>query len=187
MQPSMTVEQWLSLTDYSSKYRVSVSTLRRRIKNNQIAHRFIDGKYMLLDTQPAELDHGYQQQQPLDQVLNPSSAAEFLRGLGFEKSQEEFAAKATPLINEAQYKLDQLREAQQAGEAPSIPNEEPIISSATRLLSELKRAYMNILQEKEEQIIQLKEEVSDLKTLVRVLEDDNERMRREMGLRSPTV
>lgn len=56
--------------------------------------------------------------------------------------------------------------------------EEPILTSANQLLTELKRAYMNILHEKEEQIIQLKEEVSDLKTLVRVLEEDNERLRR---------
>ena len=57
---------------------------------------------------------------------------------------------------------------------------EPIISSASKLLGELKRAYTNILQEKEEQIIHLKAEVSDLKTLVRVLEDDNERQKRAL-------
>jgi len=56
-------------------------------------------------------------------------------------------------------------------------SDEPILSSANGLLSELKRAYTSILQEREEQIIQLKEEVSDLNTLVRVLEDDNERLR----------
>ena len=38
--------------------------------------------------------------------------------------------------------------------------------------------YSLILQEKEEQILQLKEEVADLKTLVRVLEDDNARIKR---------
>jgi hypothetical protein len=44
------------------------------------------------------------------------------------------------------------------------------------LLNEIKKAYSLILQEKEEQILQLKEEVADLKTLVRVLENDNERL-----------
>ena len=51
-------------------------------------------------------------------------------------------------------------------------------TNKSRLLNELKRAYTNVLQEKEEQLIQLKEEVADLKTLVRVLESDNDRMRR---------
>jgi hypothetical protein len=45
------------------------------------------------------------------------------------------------------------------------------------LLHEIKKAYSLILQEKEEQILQLKDEVADLKTLVRVLEDENARMR----------
>lgn len=50
-------------------------------------------------------------------------------------------------------------------------------SMIQQLLGEIKKAYAVILQEKEEQIIQLKEEVSDLKTLVRVLEDENLRLR----------
>lgn len=166
------VEEWLSLTDYSSKYRVSVSTLRRRIKTNQIAHRFVDGRYLLLDSRPAELEHSYHQQETLEPVLNPSSAAEFLRGLGFEKAQSEFQVQAAPATDEATLKLDQLQES----------GGQPILSSATRLLNELKRAYMNILHEKEESIIQLKEEVCDLQTFVRVLEDDNARMRRALGL-----
>jgi hypothetical protein len=45
------------------------------------------------------------------------------------------------------------------------------------LLNEIKKAYSLILQEKEEQILQLKEEVADLKTLVRVLEDENSRLK----------
>ena len=166
------IEQWLSLTDYSAKYRISVSTLRRRIKSNQISHRFVDGRYLLLDSRPAELDHSYHQQETLEPVLNPSSAAEFLRGLGFEKTQNDFAAQAAPVTDMTANKLDQLQE--NAGQ--------PILSSATRLLNELKRAYMNILHEKEESIIQLKEEVSDLQTFVRVLEEDNARMRRALGL-----
>jgi hypothetical protein len=169
------IEEWLSLTDYSAKYRVSVSTLRRRIKSNQIAHRFVDGRYLLLDSRPAELEHSYHQQETLEPVLNPSSAAEFLRGLGFEKAQSEFNVQSAPPTETAAAKLDELQ-------LPQEPGGQPILSSATRLLNELKRAYMNILHEKEESIIQLKEEVSDLQTLVRVLEEDNARMRRALGL-----
>ena len=56
--------------------------------------------------------------------------------------------------------------------------DEPILTAANKLLNELKKAYSLILQEKEEQILHLKEEVSDLKTLVRVLESENDRLRR---------
>lgn len=60
--------------------------------------------------------------------------------------------------------------------ASSAKNDEPILTAANRLLTELKKAYTQILQEKEEQILHLKEEVTDLKTLVRVLEAENERL-----------
>lgn len=130
---------WLILTDYASKYKVSVSTLRRRIKAGQIAFKFEDGKYLLHDEAPG---------------AEPARA-------------HELPAPSTPQSLAAEGKLKELGES----------GEEPILSTATRLLNELKRAYSSILQEKEEQMIQLKEEVSDLKTLVRVLESDNDRMR----------
>ncbi len=126
----MQTESWLRLADYANKYHVSISTLRRRIKNGNVQYRFDEGKYLLRDEAP-----------PLD---------------GLEPEESSASLEHEDMKN----------------------SEEPILSSANRLLSELKRAYTSILQEREEQIIQLKEEVSDLKTLVRVLEDDNERLRR---------
>lgn len=119
-------ENWLLLTDFASKYRISVSTLRRRIKNEQIRHRFEDGKYYLLDETPA-----------------PALTIEDLRAQALSETENAASAK--------------------------------------RLVGELKTAYTGVLQEKEQQIIQLKEEVSDLKTLVRVLESENERLRRFLG------
>ncbi len=53
---------------------------------------------------------------------------------------------------------------------------EPVLAVADRLLTELKKAYSQILHEKEEQILHLKEEVLDLKTLARVLESENDRL-----------
>jgi hypothetical protein len=121
---------WLTLTDYSSKYRVSVSTLRRRIRTGQIENKFEAGKYLLKDVVPPI-------QEP--EVVNVAALEALSKG------------------NEEQ--------------------QEPLLSTATKLLNELKKAYMSILQEKEEQIVQLKEEVTDLKTLVRVLEQENDRLR----------
>lgn len=130
-------ENWLLLTDYASKYRISVSTLRRRIKADQIKYKLDHGRYLIFDEAPTHQDaHDH---------------------------------AATPAASPMESRIKELTEKS---------SEEPILSSATRLLNELKRAYTNVLQEKEEQIIQLKEEVTDLKTLVRVLESDNDRMRR---------
>ena len=68
-----------------------------------------------------------------------------------------------------------LAESQDKKNQPS--KDEPILTAANKLLNELKKAYTLILQEKEEQILQLRDEVSDLKTLVRVLESENDRLK----------
>jgi len=140
-------QNWLILTDFASKYKISVSTLRRRIKANTIKHKFEDGRYLLADEAPVEAHTHHR----------PSH---------FAPLTNEIVDVQEPRSVETEDKLKELGQ-----------GEEPILSTATRLLNELKRAYSNILQEKEEQLIQLKEEVSDLKTLVRVLESDNDRMR----------
>jgi hypothetical protein len=153
---------WLLLTDYASKYRISVSTLRRRIKGGQIKFRFDGGKYFIFDAPRGSAlpVAGLQDALPL---FDPEAESDALR----------------PSAKEAEGQLNELRNLRAGANRDAHQIEdEPIISTATRLLNELKRAYMSVLQEKEEQIIQLKEEVTDLKTLVRVLEEDNDRMRR---------
>ncbi len=38
---------WLSITDYSHYKKVSISTIRRHIKNNILKHKEEDGKYFI--------------------------------------------------------------------------------------------------------------------------------------------
>ena len=59
---------------------------------------------------------------------------------------------------------------------PVRSSEDMDFSTAKLLLGEIKRAYMTILQEKEEQIVALKHELADLNTLVRALERENQRL-----------
>jgi len=140
---------WLPLTEYSSKYQVSISTLRRRIKADDIKYQFKDGRYLILD-QP-------QEHRP-SQTMSPS----------LEKSP---VAPAPVRSNTPQaVSLESVSIKDQA--------EEPILEAANRLLTELKKAYTLILHEKEEQILYLRGEVADLKTLVRVLEAENDRISR---------
>lgn len=42
-----TGEQWLPVLDYAVNSRVSISTLRRRIKSNSLEHRLINGRYLI--------------------------------------------------------------------------------------------------------------------------------------------
>lgn len=114
----MSAESWVSLLNYSVKYNVSLSTLRRRIKNNTIRYKFENGKYLICD-----------------------------QDFPIEKDSSEIREEASPGL------------------------EASVLTSANRLVEELKAAYSKILQEKEEQITQLREEVVDLRMLVKVLEE----------------
>ncbi|MGE3973071.1 MAG: hypothetical protein AB7F59_00945 [Bdellovibrionales bacterium] len=132
---------WLSLVDYSNKYKISISTLRRRIKLENIRFRLETGKYYIMDEPPTEI-----------------------------QMKEEPMFEPTP-------KMPVREESFETVTKTSAPSEDyNILSAANRLLDELKRAYTVILQEKDEQVRQLKEEISDLRTLVRVLENENTRL-----------
>lgn len=137
---------WLTLVEYSNRHKVSISTLRRKIKSNDLTHQFIDGKYYLLDN---SLPTQRQASGP-ETIVPPTSSA--------PQDQEPQAPQQEP--------------------SPSTPQppQTHVCETAETLLGELKRAYSMILQEKEELILQLREEVSDLQTLVRVLENEVQRL-----------
>ncbi|KYG68943.1 hypothetical protein [Bdellovibrio bacteriovorus] len=151
---------WLPLTDYSTKYKISVSTLRRRIKADDIKFRFEDGKYFIMD-------------EPMgthQRVHRPSQDSDALVGAhhGMMKGNDTMSASSKDDLLKAQDLQDKSMKANK---------DEPILTAANKLLNELKKAYTQILQDKEETILQLKDEVADLKTLVRVLESENDRLK----------
>ncbi len=43
----MATQEWLTLQEYSNKYKVSISTLRRRIKAREIEYTFNNGRYLI--------------------------------------------------------------------------------------------------------------------------------------------
>ncbi len=139
----MSTLAWLPLMEYSNKFRVSLSTLRRRIKAGEIEYKFADGKYLIKDG-----------------PLNLSSSLEAV-------------APPTQVSPQVQTK-----------ETSAQSDNDQFWRATQGLLNEIKKAYSLILQEKEEQILQLKEEVADLKTLVRVLEEDNGRLK---NITSPSL
>ncbi|MDZ4084741.1 MAG: hypothetical protein U1E10_17495 [Bdellovibrionales bacterium] len=156
------MEKWLLLTDYASKYRISVSTLRRRIKAGAQAHRFEAGRYYLPDQYEPIADVT----PPMNQTVNqPMEQVAPRQSNSLMQSVSASANSATTAIPTAVL-------------AAPLTSDEPLITTTSKLLNELKQAYTLILHEKEEQIIYLKEEIADLKTLVRVLESDNARLRK---------
>lgn len=139
----MITQDWLPLMEYSNKYRVSLSTLRRRIKAGEIEYKFSDGKYLLKDG-PLQVSSGS------EAIAPPTSVSPLI---------------SSPVVSSAP-----------VVSPPEAVDQDQFWRATQGLLNEIKKAYSLILQEKEEQILQLKEEVADLKTLVRVLEDNNSQL-----------
>lgn len=141
----ITANNWLPLAEYSMKHQVSISTLRRRIKAEDVKFRFDDGKYLILDETPK----------------NSAAAKEHRPSLSSDVQKKTVAVVF--------------------GETPTneMTNNanESVIATANRLLADLKKTYTQVLQEKEELILQLREEAMDLKTLIKVLESENTRLR----------
>jgi hypothetical protein len=160
-------DSWLPLTEYSTKHKISVSTLRRRIKAEDIKFRFEDGKYFIMDEPMGTHQRVHRPSQESDLLVGAHQGMMKV-GNGMSASNDEIKAQ-------------DLREKSAAASVqaatPNVSKDEPILTAANKLLNELKKAYTLILQEKEEQILHLKEEVADLKTLVRVLESENDRLK----------
>lgn len=150
-----TSDSWLPLTDYATKYKISVSTLRRRIKAEDIKFRFEDGKYFIMDEPVGTHQRIHRPSQDSDPTL-----------VGTHHGNMSEQVAASNVIQDRM--TDKMSKSQK---------DEPILTAANKLLNELKKAYTLILQEKEEQILYLKDDVTDLKTLVRVLESENERLK----------
>lgn len=157
-------QNWLSLMEYSAKYRVSISTLRRRIKAGELEFQFTDGKYLLKDTSlPVESAPA------ASEVVAPPTQA--------KQPQIQLVTSApTPKIAVVQT-APAPPPPQAAPTKATGPTTSEVGPQVEKLLAEIKKAYMQILQEKEEQILLLRSEVSDLKTLVTVLEEQNNQLK----------
>ncbi len=147
-------QSWLPLAEYSIKHQVSISTLRRRIKAEDIQYRFDEGKYLILDDEDSASRNGAlknadEHRPSLSSDVQPKSAS--------------FSASTNS--------------SQNGHTNNHLEMGESVITAANRLLSDLKKAYTQVLQEKEGQIQELRQEIADLKTLIKVLESENHRLR----------
>ncbi|MCO5112753.1 MAG: hypothetical protein M9899_01110 [Bdellovibrionaceae bacterium] len=193
---------WIPLADYSAKYKVSISTLRRRIKNEQIEYAFDNGKYFLPDLNIRNIskaNKSFSQAAPPKASPKLSHQDEGLQlgqhffGKDFLESLEESFEEPNgteahdAFVSSFSFPTQQetlKSAAHNMSPMPAIDDEEPRRSETSEsmkevldhMTKELKKAYSAILQEKEEQLFLLKEQVVDLKTLVNILESENKRL-----------
>jgi len=155
------MEYTLSLTEYSAKYDVSVSTLRRKIKKSAIMNKMVEGKYLLPDLEYREL--------ATQNVAPPK-----LKKVVIAPPQEQKPTK----VSQKEYKGEDLEPLIEVEfeESPGSATQETEQNS----FSNLKDAFRMILSEKEDQITTLKSYVADLQTLNKVLESELDRLELEL-------
>ena len=144
----MTDAMWIPLTEYSNKYQVSISTLRRRIRANRVECIYEDGKYLLKDL--SLKDHRPNKQRE-DRIISappqpPNTTSSHL-GSSLELSQPPSAQPVSPPPP-----------IMKPVEAQNSQSNKDCTAHLT-YLNEIKKAYSLILQEKEEQVLILKDEV----------------------------
>lgn len=193
---------WIPLADYSAKYKVSISTLRRRIKNEQIEYAFDNGKYFLPDLNIRSISKA---KKSFSQAAPPQATPQLSHNEGLQLGQHFFgkdflesleesfeepngteaheafvSSFSFPTQQEAPKSAAHSMSARPATENDKEPRRPETSESMKEVLDhmtkELKKAYSAILQEKEEQLFLLKEQVVDLKTLVNILESENKRL-----------
>ena len=134
--------KWLSIVEYSTKFGISPSTIRRKIKANKIAYKTENGKY-LISTEcsgPA--------------IMEQQAVAAYNSFDG-----------AVPPANSKMQASEEI-----------ITFAEKSISTITKIHEDLLTEKDKRLQLQEGMITQLREEIGELRMLVKVLED------RQMGV-----
>ena len=143
----------ITLSEYSFKYRVSTSTLRRKIKAGVIEATLYHGKYFLEDkpllrSKPNHMAPPHNNSHDKVSTNSDSTLICDERGLspnsdlGSEHSCSESSTQEQSLL----------------------------ARTATSMLDEIKSAYKATLLVKDAQIASLNHQVADLRTLIRVLE-----------------
>jgi len=127
------MSNWLPITEYSFKNKISISTIRRKIKSNTLKFKVESGKYFIMD-----------------------------EGADYEISENRF------YIRNMDGKGD---------DKMGFPNIDELITFAERSISTVSRLNQELAAEKEKvikiqegTILQLKEQINELKMLVNVLE-----------------
>ena len=136
--------QWLSLTEYSSKYNVSISTLRRRIRSGQLSFNISFGKYFLKDQNLGRL------KETKEEIKNQEFNASIKNKIDNKEkdaTQKDIVQKEIKSVGTEHFLLDKLMDVQ-------------------------KKLYEKI-EAKELKILEQQTQIADLNTLVAFLENEN--------------
>jgi hypothetical protein len=127
---------WLPITEYSLKNKMSISTIRRKIKSNTLKFKVENGKYFIID-EDADYEIGENRF--------------YIRSMDGKGDDKMGFSNIDELVNFA----------------------ERSISTVSRLNQELVAEKDKVIRMQEGAILQLREQINELKMLVSVLEKNS--------------
>jgi hypothetical protein len=130
------MSNWLPITEYSFKNRISVSTIRRKIKSNTLRSKIENGKYFIMD-----------------------------EDADYEIGENKFYVKSIDGSGD---------------DKVGFSNIDDLISFAERSINMVSRLNQELMEEKDKVvkiqegvILQLREQINELKMLVNILEKNS--------------
>ncbi len=166
--------QYLSLAEYSNKYNISVSTLRRRIRNGQFPYSLKFGKYFLEDQSPAALNKRQKAKQK--KIGKPGSHfnPDDKKRTFSQDPSASFSAVMQQLKPEEEEVGEHMTDRRAKDDLSAVFLKDP--SFLLKMMDSQKELYSQI-EKKEEKINEQQNQIADLNTLVALLEKENKELK----------
>lgn len=150
--------QYLSLNEYSNKYGISISTLRRRIRAGQFSYSLKFGKYFLKDQSPDT----FSKKQKVTKRDN--------KEIRFNSGKKKFESQSSSFEQLKDEAVKDIESGKSKNDLLSALLKDS--SFLVRLMDSQKELYSQI-EKKEKKISEQQSQIADLDTLVALLEKEN--------------
>lgn len=188
--------QFLSLAEYSNKYHVSISTLRRKIRTGKLAFSLKNGKYFLKDQNLISLKQSNSFSASHKEDLSTSSVTEYskLDNSGsqnissVDEAQQKYEASNQRSVNISDtkenstvFKNKKIKEKQiskKSGKINSSTNTDLVKENF--LLNKMVDSQKELLKQiefKEKKVTEQQNRIMELNTLVALLEKENKELK----------
>ena len=154
--------QYISLSAYSNKYNVSISTLRRRIRCGQVDTQFHSGKYFLKD-------------ESLESLLKTKRASAVTKKN--KTDLKNISSTAKNFISTKEEALESKAKTFSSMSSFTQLKEKDNFFSFIQQFMEIQKKLYQKLEVKELQIQKLQDKVMDSNTLIALLEKENKELK----------
>lgn len=156
--------QYLSLVEYSNKYKVSVSTLRRKIRTKQLPYNIKFGKYFLKDQNLEDSKIIKTNQSKKDNyILNQNKITQE------EKSvQKQINVKDIP-----SYKPINSSYSYTSKEVSFLSQQVSFLDQ----IKEMQKDFFKQIEKKEEKLAEQKDKISELNIFINLLKTENKELK----------